>query len=151
MGRKRSYSKSSYDDRQMKKLIWTAIFIGKILWFLFKWTAFIVFSISVWLWEQWTYYIDHGEKRMGWLVRALIPCLFIVITFCGFFVYNNRQVIASEGLRTAMCLRYPRACFGREIRQEIRKDILQASNSGTEKPVWKIVDNVLNQMSNPQK
>lgn len=151
MGRKWNYSRSSYDDRQLKKFIWTAIFIGMILWFLLKWTVFIMFSISVWLWEQWTYYIDHWAKRMGWLLRALIPCLFIVITFCGFFVYNNRQVIVSEGLRAAMCLRYPRACVGREIRQEVRKNIIQTSNSGTENPVWKILDNLSNQKSNPQK
>lgn len=87
----------------------------KILYYIWIAILFIwkrLFRIFTFLWIL-IWKIENVYIRVT--LRILLTSIFI---FWWVFVYNNKENIAKEWIKWAMCIRFPKSCIKHEVREE---------------------------------
>lgn len=86
--------------------------IIKITWivilFILKWLFKIFAFLWIIIWKVENLYIRV-------VLRILLTSTFI---FWWVFMYNNKETIAKEWIKWAICIRFPKSCIKHEVRDE---------------------------------
>lgn len=95
-------------NKEQKLLLKILEFIWTAILFILKWLFKIFAFLWILIWE-----IENVYMRVA--LRILLTSIFI---FWWVFIYDNRETIAKEWVKWAMCVRFPKSCVKREIKEQ---------------------------------
>ena len=99
--------------------------ILNIVWWIIKYIVLWIYFSTKWIWGKWTELMGQ-KKRILWIVARTLSLIPIYIMLCiWIFIYIHQEELKEWWIKAAWCIMTKGKCVIREIRQDLRHDMLQ--------------------------
>lgn len=110
------------DEKRILKIL---RIILNIVWWIIKYIVLWIYFSTKWIWGRWTG-LMRQKKRILWIAVRTLSVIPIYIMLCiWIFIYIHRETFKEWWIKVAWCIMTKGKCVTREIRQDLRHDILQ--------------------------
>lgn len=123
-------------NRDLDFILNVAYAILMIIWGIIKYTVLIVWFGTKWIWDEWTDLIKHKKRKLWIAIRTLSIVPITLIWWIWIFLYTHQEELKEWWIQAAWCIITKWKCIKREIRQDMRHDMIENLSWTTITNTW---------------
>lgn len=120
--------------RDEKFILGLLYIILMVAWGIIKYTVFFIWFGTKWIWNKWTDLIRKKRRNLWIAVRTLSIVPIFIILWVWIFICTHQEALKEGWIKAAWCIITKGKCITREIRQDLRHDMIQNLT-------WTIINN----------